>query len=53
MSRVFSGETRAVSFSFWHEIFFALARELFISRAKTKKFTRHVFRSDKPEILGA
>ncbi|WP_371265081.1 DUF1661 domain-containing protein [Porphyromonas gingivalis] len=23
-----------------------MARELFISRAKTKKFTRHVFRGD-------
>ncbi|WP_152567108.1 DUF1661 domain-containing protein [Porphyromonas gulae] len=53
MSRVFSGETRAVSFSFWHEIFFALAREFFASRAKTKTFTRHVFRGDKPQILGA
>ncbi|WP_152569976.1 DUF1661 domain-containing protein [Porphyromonas gulae] len=45
MTRVFPEKAR--------DIFFALARELFISRAKTKKFTRHVFRSDKPEILGA
>ncbi|MCE8177059.1 DUF1661 domain-containing protein [Porphyromonas gingivalis] len=27
-------------------MFFVLARELFISRAKTKKVTRHVFRGD-------
>ncbi|WP_407987254.1 DUF1661 domain-containing protein [Porphyromonas gingivalis] len=27
-------------------MFFVLARELFISRAKTKKFTHHVFRGD-------
>ncbi|MCE8179593.1 DUF1661 domain-containing protein [Porphyromonas gingivalis] len=44
---------RARIFPFWRDIFFALAWELFISRAKTKKFTRHVFRGDKPEILGA
>ncbi|WP_230623956.1 DUF1661 domain-containing protein [Porphyromonas gulae] len=50
---MFSLKSRARIFSFWREIFFALARELFISRAKTKKFMRHVFRSDKPEILGA
>ncbi|ERJ87927.1 hypothetical protein HMPREF1990_01592 [Porphyromonas gingivalis W4087] len=45
MTRVFPEKAR--------ENFPVLARELFISRAKTKKFTHHVFRGDKPEILGA
>ncbi|KGN73127.1 hypothetical protein HR17_07240 [Porphyromonas gulae] len=30
----------------WLEIFFVKAQEFFISRAKTKKLTRHFFRAD-------